>query len=159
MSNDNTITTNAVELVKPTKYQRQLDSAKQAFALAIASGKNRREAMSIAFPDLMARSSNAYIRLKAYRLLTNDNVLTEVTHQRERLEKLGDKAINTLEDLMDVGQEHNALEASKFVYEQIHGKATQRTEVVGKFVTVVYDLSGGKAGAVPQEVLDQLADD
>lgn len=159
MSTDITQETPTVELIAPTKYQKQLDSSKKAFALAIAQGKNRAEAMQIAFPDLMARSSNAYMRLKAYRLLTNDNVVTEVALQRERLEKLGDKAINTLEDLMDVGQEHNALEASKFVYEQIHGKATQRTEVVGKFVTVVYDLSGGKAGAVPQEVLDQLKDD
>lgn len=155
----NDITIPQVILNKPTKHQSQLDSAKKAFALAIAQGKNRREAIAIAFPDLLSRSSNAYMRMKAYRLMMNDDVVTEVTVQQERLAKLGDKAINTLEDLMDVGQEHNALAASQFVYEQIHGKATQRTEVVGKFVTVVYDLSGGKAGAIPQSVLDQLADD
>lgn len=146
-------------LTKYTKRDKELDASRKAFALAIAQGKNRREAMSIAFPSIMSKSSNNYIRLRAFRLLTEDNVLTEVAHQRERLEELGGKSISVLEDIMDVGQEHNALEASKFVYEQIHGKATQRTEVVGKFVTVVYDLSGGKAGAVPQEVLDQLNDD
>jgi hypothetical protein len=158
--NDLITTEPQVDLLKPTKYQKQMDSAKKAFCLAIASGKNRREAMSIAFPDLMARSSNAYMRLKAYRLLTNDDVLTEVQVQQQRLEQLGGKAINTLEDIMDVGLEHNALQASQFVYEQIHGKARQRVEIEGKFVTVTYDLSGGKAGAVPQEIIDQLnADD
>lgn len=60
---------------------------------------------------------------------------------------------------MDFGQEHNALEAAKFTYEQIHGKARQRVEVEGRFVTVTYDLSGGKGGEVPQEIIDQLKDD
>lgn len=144
---------------KPNKHAKQLTIAKQNFAKAIAEGKNRREAMSVSFPDLMSKSSNAYIRLKAYRLMTEDNVLTEVTLQQEKLANLGGKSISVLEDIMDVGLEHNALDASKFVYEQIHGKATQRTEVIGKFVTVTYDLSGGKAGEVPQDILDQLADD
>lgn len=146
-------------ITKNTKHQKQLDASRKAFALAIAQGKSRAEAMAISFPSIMSKSSNAYIRLKAYRLMTEDNVLTEVALQQERLANLGGKSISVLEDILDVGQEHNALEASKFVYEQIHGKATQRTEVVGKFVTVVYDLSGGKAGTVPQEVLDQLNDD
>lgn len=153
------ITIDPIPYTRTTKYVKQLDASKKAFALAIAQGKNRREAMSVAFPDLMSRSSNAYMRMKAYRLMTNEDVVTEVAVQQERLEKLGDKSISVLEDIMDVGQEHNALDASKFVYEQIHGRATQRTEVIGKFVTVVYDLSGGKAGVVPQEILDQLADD
>ncbi len=152
MSYTKTLTTN-------NKRDKELDASRKAFALAIAQGKNRREAMAISFPSIMSKSSNNYIRLRAYRLLTEDDVLTEVALQRERLEVLGSKSISVLEDIMDVGQEHNALEASKFVYEQIHGKATQRTEVIGKFVTVVYDLSGGKAGVVPQEILDQLNDD
>lgn len=150
---------NDLVITSNKQRRKELDSSRKAFALAIAQGKNRREAMRVAFPDLMSRSSNAYIRLRAYRLLTEDNVLTEVALQQERLQELGGKSISVLEDIMDVGQEHNALEAAKFTYEQIHGKATQRTEVVGKFVTVVYDLSGGKAGTVPQEILDQLNDD
>jgi hypothetical protein len=144
---------------RDTAYQKALTASEKKFALVLAQTGDRREAIRQSFPLLMQRSSNNYLRVKAHRLLMNDNVITEVALQRERLEQLGGKSIQTLEDILDFGQEHNALEASKFVYEQIHGKATQRTEVVGKFITVTYDLSGGKAGAVPQEILDQLNDE
>lgn len=144
---------------KQTSYQKALKESEKKFALVYAQTGNRAEAIRQSFPLLMKRSSNAYIRLKAHRLLMNDDVVTEVQVQSDRLATLGNKSITVLEDIMDVGQEHNALEASKFVFEQVHGKATQRTEVTGKFVTVVYDLSGGKAGVVPQEVLDQLNDE
>lgn len=144
---------------RQSSYDKALKESEKTFALVYAKTGDRVEAIRQAFPLLMLRSSNNYMRVKAHRLLMNDNVALEVEQQAERLRQIGGKSVQVLEDLMDFGQEHNALEASKFVYEQIHGKATQRTEVVGKFVTVVYDLSGGKAGAVPQEVLDQLKDD
>lgn len=142
-----------------TPYQKALKESEKKFALVYAQTGNRAEAIRQSFPLLMGRSSNNYMRVKAHRLLMKDNVLTEVQRQAERLQQIGGKSVQVLEDILDFGQEHNALEAAKFTYEQIHGKATQRTEVTGKFVTVVYDLSGGKAGVVPQEVLDQLNDE
>ena len=141
-------------------HEKALKQSEKTFALVYAKTGDRVEAIRQAFPLLMSRSSNNYMRVKAHRLLMNDNVVLEVEAQAERLRQIGGKSVQTLEDIMDFGQEHNALDAAKFVYEQNHGKARQRVEVEGKFVTVTYDLSGGKAGAVPQEIIDQLnADD
>ena len=51
------------------------------------------------------------------------------------------------------------MEASKFLYEQAHGKAIARTEVIGKHVHVTYNLSGTDE-PIPDEIIEQLdADD
>ena len=157
------LTTTKKKAYKPRRYVSEYDKAlkqsEKTFALVLAKTGDRVEAIKQAFPLLMLRSSNNYMRVKAHRLLMNDNVALEVEQQAERLRQIGGKSVQVLEDIMDFGQEHNALDAAKFTYEQLHGKARQRIEVEGKFVTVVYDLSGGKGGEVPKEVMDQLADD
>lgn len=74
------------------------------------------------------------------------------------MEAVAGKAVQRIENIINNGKEHNALTASMYAYDHVHGKATQSIHQSGAHVFVTYDLSGGKAGEVPQEILDQLAD-
>ncbi len=136
----------------------KLTPAKKKFAQVYAQTDNASEAVRQAFPDLTRNSSQKTIQNKGSRLLSNAIVLADIERQKERMEVIAGKAVQRLEDIIDSGKEHNALTASMYAYDQVHGKATQRVHQTGAHVFVTYDLSGGNAEPIPQEVLDQLAD-
>lgn len=136
----------------------KLTPAKKRFAQVYAETDNASEAVRQAYPHLVKNSTKNYIKEKGKRLVTNGYVLLEIEKQKEVMEVIAGKAVQRLEEIIDNGKEHNALTASMYAYDQVHGKATQRIHQSGTHVYVTYDLSGGKAGPVPQEILDQLAD-
>jgi len=136
----------------------KLTPAKKKFAQVYARTDNASKAVRQAYPDLAKNSSQKTIQNKGSRLLSNAIVLADIERQKERMEVIAGKAVQRLEDIIDSGKEHNALTASMYAYDQVHGKATQRVHQTGAHVFVTYDLSGGNAEPIPQEVLDQLAD-
>ncbi len=136
----------------------RLTPAKKRFAQVYAQTDNASEAVRQAYPDLANNSSQKTIQNKGSRLLSNAIVLRDIERQKEQMEVIAGKAVQRLENIIDKGKEHNALAASMYAYDQVHGKATQRIQQSGSYVYVTYDLSGGNAEPVPQEILDQLAD-
>lgn len=136
----------------------QLTPAKKKFAQVYAQTDNASEAVRQAYPNLAKNSSQKTIQNKGSRLLSNAIVLRDIERQKEQMEAIAGKAVQRLENIIDNGKEHNALTASMYAYDQVHGRATQRVHQTGSHVFVTYDLSGGKAEPIPQEVLDQLAD-
>ncbi|MBL8030899.1 MAG: hypothetical protein JNK33_01050 [Candidatus Doudnabacteria bacterium] len=142
-----------------SKYSKsKLTPAKKKFAQVFARTDNAAEAVRQAYPHLAKNSTQNYIKEKGKRLVTNGYVLLEIEKQKELMEVVAGKAIQRIEEIIDNGKEHNALTASMYAYDQVHGKATQRIQQSGSYVYVTYDLSGGNAEPVPQEILDQLAD-
>lgn len=49
-------------------------------------------------------------------------------------------------------------EVAMFMYDHANGKATQRIEQTGKFVTVNMNLAGSNE-PIPNEIIEQLKDD
>jgi len=142
-----------------SKYSKsKLTPAKKRFAQVYAQTDNAAEAVRQAYPHLAKNSTQNYIKEKGKRLVTNGYVLLEIEKQKELMEVVAGKAVQRIEDIIDNGKEHNALTASMYAYDQAHGKSKQRIQQSGAYVYVTYDLSGGNAEPVPQEILDQLAD-
>jgi phage terminase small subunit len=137
------------------KYRKtsMLTPAKKKFAQVFAQTDNASEAARQAYPHL---STNGSQRQKGYELLTNTDILMEIKEQKQKLEEISSKGVRRLEQLVGSEKENIALDATKFAIEQVHGKAKQKHEHHGQYVFVTYDLSGGEAEAVPQEILDQL---
>ena len=139
------------------KYRKtsMLTPAKKKFAHIYAQTDNASEAVRQAYPHLTNRNT---IKDKGHRLLTNTHILQDIAEQKAIMDINAGKAALRIGEIIDNGAEHNSLIASKFAYEHTHGKARQKIHLNSAHVLVTYDLSGGKAGPVPQEILDQLKD-
>lgn len=135
---------------------RQLTAAKKKFAHVYAQTDNASEAVRQAYPHLVKNSTPGYIKEKGKRLVTNGYVLLEIEKQKELMNVAAGKAVQRITDIIESGNERNALNASVFAYEQAHGKAKKSVESKSAHVYVTYDLSGGNAPPIPQEILDQL---
>lgn len=141
------------------KYRKsKLTPAKKKFAHVYAQTDNASEAVRQAYPQLAKSSTANYIKEKGKRLVTNGYVLLEIEKQKELMDVVAGKAVQRIESIIDNGKEHNALTASMYAYDQVHGKATQSIKQSGKHVFITIDLTGGEGGPVPQDILDQLAD-
>lgn len=92
-----------------------LTPAKKAFAIEYAKTDNGTQSVIKAF------SGNTYspevAKVKATRLLTNDNVLNEIEYQKNKLEKLASKAVNRLDSLI---QSDNETIATTNIWNTIH---------------------------------------
>ena len=128
--------------------------AQVAFAIAISQGKTGAEAIDAAFPH--NDFSQAYKRTKAYRMIMNDDINQEIQDRQAIMRQNADLGAARIQTIIESGKEHNALEASKFSIEQVDGKAKQTTEVKASMVSVVYDLSGGTGGEIPDEIKKKL---
>ena len=129
------------------------------FVKHVAQGYSYTQAYRKAFP---AKASLAYstIRKNAFKLATKSNIATEVSTTKERTAHMARLAEDRIEEILtedDSQRKGNKVaDVAMFMYDHANGKAMQRTQVEGKYVTVTYDLSGGKGGEVPQEIIDQL---
>lgn len=130
-----------IRIPKRTRKTNPLKSPQvKRFLLELARHNNATEAYLTAFPHITKRTT---ARQQAYRLLMNVDVQAELTRQRAKLERLADAGIERVAELM--AQDSDLQEAgrnARFVIEQTHGKATQKIESKGLFVTVNYDLTG-----------------
>jgi hypothetical protein len=139
----------------------ELTAEEQTFCSLVAKGYSATTAYRKAFP---AKSKLAYstVRVNASKLLTKQNISTEVSTRVETQSRLARLAENRIEDILvndDSQRKGNKVaETAMFMYEQANGKAVQKVQHEGKFVSVNFNLSGSKE-PIPQEVLDQLTDD
>lgn len=135
---------------------KSLTPAQLRFAHAFAQYNNSSKAIRIAFPDQWQQWSEGYVAVKGHRMLSNDKVKAEIDSRKAIMEANATLGAQRIQTIITSGKEHNALTASIFSVEQADGKATITQNVKSEHVSVVYDLSGGQGGAIPQEVLDQL---
>lgn len=110
------------------KYRKSgLTPAKKKFAQVYAKTDNATEAVRQAYPEVAAITSPEYQRLKAHRLITNDNIQAEVEYQKGKIALLASKAVNKFDKLLDSDDEAISLSTGKFVFEHIHGKPVQKS--------------------------------
>lgn len=138
------------------KDYKPLTPAQQRFAIAFARYNNTSKAIRLAFPDDSQKWSPQYIALKGYRMIRNDNVKAEIDNRKAIMEANATLGAQRIQQIIKDGKEHNALQAAIFSVEQADGKAVQTQTVKSEHVSVIYDLSGGKGGEIPAEVLAQL---
>lgn len=56
----------------------------------------------------------------------------------------------------DVRERSLAVNTATYIHDKIHGKATQNIKSTSVTASIMVDLTGGKAGEVPPEILAQL---
>ncbi len=138
-----------------------LSAEEISFSHLVAQGMSYTQAYRKAFP-LKAKLSYSRIRVLASELATKQNILTEVSTHQIRTAHLARLAEDRLEDILvnddSMAKGNKVADVAMFMYDQVNGKATQRVEMQSKHVSVTYNLSG-TSEEVPQEILDQLADD
>lgn len=106
-----------------TNIKSTLTPAKKRFAIEYAKTDNATKAVQIAFKD--NKYSPEVARVKGSRLLTNDNVSTEIAIQKAKLEKLSQKAIYKIDQLLDSDNEKIASSNAQFVINKVHPTITK----------------------------------
>jgi len=128
------------------------------FINLIAKGFSGVSAYRQAYPG-KAKLKYETIRFNASKLLTDSNIAQEIETSKARQIKLARLAEDRIEEQLIRGQMNKTTaDVAMFMYEQANGKATQKIESKGAFVSVTYDLSGGQAEKIPKNILDQLTD-
>ena len=149
------------EVKDQTLSVSDLTVEEQTFCSLVSKGYSATTAYRKAFPAKKDKSYQ-YIRRLASDLLTKSNIQTEVQVRVETASRLARLAEARIEDILvnddSQAKGNKVADVAMFMYEQANGKATQRVEMQSKHVSVTYNLSG-KDEPVPQEILDQLADD
>lgn len=145
-----------------TVEDKPLTAEELSFSHLIAKGLPLSKAYRLAFPEKSKGKSPYTIRRYASDLYTKANILTEVATYQTRTAQLARLAEDRIEQILiedsSTTKGNKVADVAMFMYEQANGKATQRIQTENKHVVVTYDLSGGKGGDVPQEILDQLAE-
>lgn len=105
-----------------------------------------------------ASASRGAQAVAAHDKLRNPKVLEGIQEYRQELALLQGKANKVFDDHLTKRKVPHQVRqrAAEYVSDQNYGKATQKIEQLSAHVSVHYDLSGGKAGDVPQEILDKL---
>jgi phage terminase small subunit len=123
------MTDKTTRATKRTYKKTELTPAKKKFAEVYAKTDNASEAVRQAFESAPLMSQGS-ISVKATRLLRNDSVSQEIANQKIKMEKLATKAVEVIGNTLLTDDERLAYDAGRWVYEQTHGKATQRTESI-----------------------------
>jgi hypothetical protein len=151
-------------LEQPTQdveVQEDLTIEEITFSKLVAKGYTPTQAYRKAF-DKAKNLAYGTVRNYASQLMTKNNILSEVATSKNTASRLARLAEDRIEQILiedDSQRKGNKVaDVAMFMYEQANGKAVQKTVVEGKHILVTYDLSGGQAGEVPKEVLDQLED-
>lgn len=140
----------------------KLSAEEILFSRLMAKGYSMSRAYRLSHP---AKKHLSYSRIRrlASELAAKQHIQTEVEVSKEKSARLARLSEDRIEEVLTDGdidsKNSRVADVAMFMYEQSNGKAVQKTEVIGRHLMVQYDLSGGKAGEVPQEVLDQLKDD
>jgi hypothetical protein len=131
------------------------------FTRLVAKGLTATTAYRQAFPA-KATKSYKYIRNLAYMLMAKEDIKREVQTVKETQARLTRLAEDRIEQILvedsSTAKGNKVADVAMFMYEQANGKATQKIETKGAFVSVTYDLSGGDGQQIPKNILDQLSD-
>lgn len=140
-ANQQTVKTkNGISKAKPYKTST-ITPAKKVFSEVYAKTDNGAQAVREAYPEL-ANSSVQSVSTKAGRLLKNVEVVNQIEYQRSKLERIGNRAVDKIEEHVESDDSNVSLNASKFVIEQVHGKAVQKSSSVNfNFTSHVSDKS------------------
>ena len=132
------------------------------FSKLLAKGYSPTTAYRKAFPLKKDLAYNT-IRQYARDLCQKESIVTEVATSQKQMATLARLAEDRIEDILindsSTTKGNKVADVAMFMYEQVNGKATQKVVTEGKHIVVTYDLSGGKGGEVPQEILDQLKEE
>ena len=143
---------------KTEKNKEDLTAEEIKYSHLLAKGYPKNKAYRQAFP-LQAKQSYDHIRRKAIALAEKPEIVSEVATTKQRQARLARLAEDRLEEILtEVKAGKVVSDVAMFLYDHANGKAVQKAEVKGLHVNVTYDLSGGDAGEVPKEILDQLVD-
>ena len=143
---------------KTEKNKEDLTAEEIKYSHLLAKGYPKNKAYRQAFP-LQAKQSYDHIRRKAIALAEKPEILSEVATTKQRQARLARLAEDRLEEILTEVKAGKVVgDVAMFLYDHANGKAVQKAEVKGLHVNVTYDLSGGDAGEVPKEILDQLVD-
>ena len=143
---------------KTDKDTEDLTAEEIKYSHLLAKGYPKNKAYRQAFP-LQAKQSYDHIRRKAIALAEKPEIVSEVATTKQRQARLARLAEDRLEEILTEVKAGKVVgDVAMFLYDHANGKATQKQEIKGLHVNVVYDLSGGEAGEVPKEILNQLAD-
>lgn len=152
---------NDLQTTDNTDLNASLTAEELLFTRLVAKGISPTTAYRRSFPKAKEQAYGT-VRNKAFALMTKNDIVTEVATVKERTAHLVRIAEDRIEDILlndnSQAKGNKVADVAMFMYEQANGKATQKIEQTGVHVLVTYDLSGGKGGEVPQEILDQLAD-
>lgn len=83
--------------------------------------------------------------------------MNEIEAQKQEMARLSAHATARIGQLIQSDDEQVALNASKFTYEQVHGKATVKVEQRSAHVSVVYNLGGDQAPPIPADILEKIS--
>jgi len=126
---------------------KTLTPAKQKFAQEFAKTDNATLAVKRAYPEL-AKAVEAegrvdtVLRVKANRLLTNENVQQAIVSQKNKLATIANRAVQRVEQLVESDNEKIATANVWQVIDHVHGKAVQQIETSSTAITLNIDLSG-----------------
>ena len=110
--------------------------------------------------QLKKKLTNGSVRVNVAKLLTDTSIITEIETSKARQAKLARLAEDRLEEqLVSGAMGKTTSDVAMFVYDHANGKATQKIESKGAYVSISYDLSGGNASDIPKNILDQLKDE
>lgn len=125
---------------KKKHYHKTTKSpAIKVFEAEYARTNNASLAVKKAFPGQLTDGS---ARVKATRLLANDNVARGIEEQRKAIERHADAAIQSLASLSTGARSEMVRHSSSaYLVDQAHGKATQKVETTNRTVTVSMDLT------------------
>lgn len=116
---------------------------KKRFAQELIRTGNKAESVQRSMPDFAESRNRDMLSKKGWKLLQDEVVQHELMVQKQKMQVLGSKALARLEEIILTGKEHNALDASKFVFEQAQGKAKQTVDMQSTSVNLTLDLTGG----------------
>lgn len=149
------------EVKDQTLSVSDLTVEEQTFCSLVSKGYSLVVAYRKAFPTAKDLAYGT-VRNKASELMTKNDIVSEVAVRVETASRLARLAEARLEDILvnddSQAKGNKVADVAMFMYEQANGKATQRVEMQSKHVSVTYNLSG-TSEEVPQEIIDQLADD
>lgn len=131
------------------KTRKGLTPARQRFVDEYIATDNATEAVRRAYPELAKNADivgkkDRYkaLRVKATRLLANDDVNSAIANQRAKLEVLSHKAIKRVEQLITSDNEQIATVNSWNTIRQVLGNPTQQVEAKSTAIRLNIDLSG-----------------
>lgn len=104
-----------------------LDVKRKEFAIEYVQTGNASQAFKKAFPERAKNMSVSTITTSASRMLTNVDNQSEIEKQRCLIERAASKAAVRIGKLVESEDESIALNTSKWLFEQVHGKAMQKS--------------------------------
>lgn len=137
---------------------KKLTASEIKFSHLVGSGYSLTRAYKIAFPSKKHLNIGT-IRNNASKLMTKDDISSEVaTHQTKQV-ILARQAEDRLEEILtegDIGSKENKVaDVAMWMYEQANGKATQKVQVESRHLEINIDLTGS-GEEVPQHIIDEL---